>query len=102
MFKSALKLAVLGSAMVLLNACTTNSTSATVASAGHNAKACAPAPAKTLVGQTANLSDLVIKEKTGAKTIRRLEEGSPMTMDYDAQRISIITKGDVIVDAICG
>lgn len=101
MLKIVSKTALLATLGTLLAACASTAND-DVVQAGAKAGVCVPDQAQTLVGQSAQLSDLVIKEKTGAKLIRRVTEGSPVTMDYNAARITISHKDGVITSSICG
>ena len=63
---------------------------------------CSPEGAKGLAGQIGQ-SDAEVMRATGASVVRRLSPGSPMTMDYRRERVTIEVDGrGKIVRAFCG
>lgn len=72
-------------------------------SPGMQAGLCDPAAAETLVGQDA-VSDARAAELTGAKIVRQVGPGDPVTMDFREERVTIETdpESGKIVRASCG
>ena len=66
-------------------------------------KVCQAEKAQALVGKS-HLTDAQISQETEAKTIRRVEPGQPVTMDYREDRITITVdpKTQKITQANCG
>ncbi|GAU82486.1 I78 family peptidase inhibitor [Bosea sp. BIWAKO-01] len=63
---------------------------------------CSPEGAKGLAGQIGK-SDAEVLRATGASVVRRLSPGSPMTMDYRRERVTIEVDGSgKILRALCG
>ncbi|OWK34003.1 I78 family peptidase inhibitor [Sphingomonas dokdonensis] len=87
-------------AAVMLAGCTTmdDATSATPAPAACNAAA-----VQDLLGKSATTVQAAAKQRAGAALVRTYESGSPVTMDYRADRLNIETDaGGTIVKLSCG
>lgn len=64
---------------------------------------CNPEAAQSLIGMIAP-SDTEILTKSEASKIRRVKDGMPVTMDYLADRITVVTgkNSEKIIRATCG
>ncbi|MCO8101265.1 I78 family peptidase inhibitor [Acinetobacter indicus] len=64
---------------------------------------CISEEATKLVGKI-GLSEAVIKAKTKAEIVRMVAPGQPVTLDYRANRITVVTdqQTKIIVHASCG
>ncbi|WP_336930537.1 I78 family peptidase inhibitor [Acinetobacter tandoii] len=64
---------------------------------------CVPEQAATLVGQS-GLTEAQIKQKTNAQTVRLVQPGQPVTMDYREDRVTVTInpKDNKVVQANCG
>jgi hypothetical protein len=62
---------------------------------------CAPAKAETLVGKAAP-SDAEVSALTGARAVRRIAPGAPVTLDHRPDRITLEIARDEVVHARCG
>ncbi|MGO4736504.1 I78 family peptidase inhibitor [Bosea sp. 2KB_26] len=63
---------------------------------------CSPEGVKRLAAQIGK-SDAEVLRATGASIVRRLSPGSPMTMDYRRERVTIEVDGSgKILRAFCG
>ncbi|WP_376746313.1 I78 family peptidase inhibitor [Acinetobacter schindleri] len=69
----------------------------------NNIKSCISEEATKLIGQK-NLSETAIKAKTKASIVRVVAPDQPVTLDYRAERITVVTdpKTKIIVQASCG
>lgn len=65
--------------------------------------ACDPNAAQALIGED-RITDDEARQLTGATTVRQVEPGDPVTMDYQRGRVTIETdpETDKIVRASCG
>ena len=68
------------------------------------AMACDAAPAQRFVGQPATAANLeAARQAAGARTLRSLKPGQPMTMDYRGDRLNVLQDAAGKIDKIsCG
>jgi hypothetical protein len=88
------------SAAFALAACATQPQSEAVASGG----ACNAEPAQSYVGKSASDANLQAAFKaSGARSMRALKPGQPMTMDYREDRVNILQDASGTIERIsCG
>lgn len=88
---------VLLSATALLAGCATAKPDAAPAT-------CNPEPAQSWIGKPANDANVQAAFKaSGAKTLRSLKPGQPMTMDYRVDRVNVMQDGNGMIEKItCG
>ncbi|MBN8716225.1 I78 family peptidase inhibitor [Thermomonas sp.] len=68
------------------------------------AMACDAAPAQRFVGQPATAANVeAARQAAGARTVRSLKPGQPMTMDYRGDRLNVLQDAAGKIDKIsCG
>lgn len=91
--------AIVAAAIMLAGCTTMDDTAPATAAPG----ACNAAGVQELVGQPAAAVQGDAKQRAGAAMVRQYESGSPVTMDYRADRLNIETDaGGTIVKLSCG
>lgn len=88
-------------ALLALAACTQTPAPATADPA--SGAQCDATPVQTLIGQTADAAVDRAKTVSGARTVRRYESGSALTMDFRPDRLNVeVDDGGKIVKLSCG